>query len=124
MFPWFGIGKAANTGVAIDTTATFTVSGWEGATGNTTQEFIHIVDGDMEFNLTGIGTRTAEWDQPLAAGRVKGLITNVPGPMIHSVTPGNTVPIAITVTSRDTSSGVGWFPVRIPVKGFGDIANG
>jgi hypothetical protein len=113
-YPWFGIRTQAQ---AADTTANLTISGWENtAAGNNTQRFMYVTEAGEEFSLTGIPTN--DGDQPLPAKSVMGIITNSTGLM------GDGDSIDITFTSMTTQSGMGWFPVRLGVKAFGDVDGG
>jgi hypothetical protein len=113
-YPWFGIRTQAQ---AADTTASLTISGWENtAAGNNTQRFMYVTGAGEEFSLTG--TYTDDEDKPLIAKSVTGSITNSPGLMQDGDS------IGITFTLKTTQSGMGWFPVRLGVKAFGDTDGG
>ena len=75
---------------------------------------VHNV-GDT-FPLAGIGVPTDEGDKPLMAD-ITWQLTNNPGKMTEDNT---TLNIQFTSKSTRADSGMGWLPVRAPVRAFAD----
>ena len=121
-YPYFGIKTAATAGTGEETEAELSLSGWGALDGNDTQQFIHLVEhGNEELPLAGIGIATEDGDQPLiSTADISWRIVNQPGIM---TAPNDVIKIRFTSKSTTAYSGMGWLPVRAPVRAFGEVAN-